>query len=122
MISFLLGLSTLFLVVLCLFIILVILMQRPSANAGMGASLGGGAAEAAFGAESTTILNRWTIYMVVAFFVLSFGLYLINIGSLGRGNKTEKGLPAMIVPASLESKQNDFIPGSLTETPKDTQK
>ena len=51
--SILIGLFTLILIIVCLLLVLVILMQRPNANSGMGASLGGGAAEGIFGGETT---------------------------------------------------------------------
>ncbi len=74
--DFLLGIGIVALVLLSLFIILIVLMQRPSANAGMGSSLGGGAAEQAFGAETGNILTRSTIWATIGFFVVSFSLYL----------------------------------------------
>jgi preprotein translocase subunit SecG len=72
-------LVTLFMVILVLtagLMTVVILMQKPSANAGMGAALGGGAAESIFGGETANVLLKYTIWIGVAFFVLSFGLYL----------------------------------------------
>ena len=74
--NFLLGFGIVALVLLCLFIILIILMQRPSANAGMGSALGGGAAEQAFGSETGNILTRATVWATIAFFVISFSLFL----------------------------------------------
>ncbi|MDR2982443.1 MAG: preprotein translocase subunit SecG [Puniceicoccales bacterium] len=66
----------LLLALVCLFAVLAILMQRPSANAGMGAALGGGAAESAFGGDAANVLNKVTYGLITIFFVLSFGLYL----------------------------------------------
>ena len=74
---FLIVFLTIVLILLCALVTLVILMQRPSANAGMGSALGGGAAESAFGGETSKVLRNWTIYGTVAFFVLSFALYLM---------------------------------------------
>jgi preprotein translocase subunit SecG len=74
--NFLIGFGIVALVLLCLFIILIILMQRPSANAGMGSALGGGAAEQAFGAETGNILTKATVWSTIAFFVISFTLVL----------------------------------------------
>ena len=76
MATFLIALFSVILVLICLFVTLLVLMQKPSANSGMGAALGGGAAEQAFGGEATNVLTRGTIYAIIAFFVLSFGLYL----------------------------------------------
>lgn len=74
--SILLTIFSLILVILCLFIGLIVLMQRASSNAGMGSALGGGAAESAFGGETANVLTRLTIWSIVIFFVLSMGLYM----------------------------------------------
>lgn len=93
----------------CLFVTLLVLMQKPSANSGMGAALGGGAAEQAFGGEATNVLTRGTIYAIIAFFLLSFGLYLgtlansqprevpsegASISKLTEGEVVEEKIPA----------------------------
>ena len=74
--SILIGLFTLILIIVCLLLVLVILMQRPNANSGMGASLGGGAAEGVFGGETTNVLTKTTVKLCVLFFAISAGLYL----------------------------------------------
>jgi len=77
---FLIGLFTVLLLLVTLFMIMVILMQRPRSDSGLGAALGGGgAAESAFGAETATVLTKTTIYCVIFFFVASFGLYLAHM-------------------------------------------
>jgi preprotein translocase subunit SecG len=74
--EFLLYTGALVLGFVCLLTVLVILMQRPSANAGMGASLGGGAAESAFGGEAGNVLTKATTILIITFLVLSLGLFL----------------------------------------------
>jgi preprotein translocase subunit SecG len=74
--DFLLYASVVALFLVCILVVLVILMQRPSANAGMGAALGGGAAETVFGGESANVLSKMTTTLTVILFILSFGLYL----------------------------------------------
>lgn len=54
-------------------------MQKPSANAGMGAALGGGAAESAFGGEASNVLTRWTVYGIIAFFIITLFLTLAQV-------------------------------------------
>lgn len=49
----LLGILTFVLILVSLFLVLIVLMQK-SKDGGMGATLGGGAAEAAFGADTPT--------------------------------------------------------------------
>ena len=89
--DFLLYASVVALFLVCLLVVLVILMQRPSANAGMGAALGGGAAETVFGGESANVLSKMTTTLTVILFVLSFGLYL---GFVAREKPTIKALDA----------------------------
>jgi len=89
--DFLLYASVVALFLVCLLVVLVILMQRPSANAGMGAALGGGAAETVFGGESANVLSKMTTTLTVILFILSFGLYL---GFVAREKPTVKALDA----------------------------
>ncbi len=86
MATFLIALFSVVLVLVCLFVTLLVLMQKPSSNSGMGAALGGGAAEQAFGGEAGNVLTRGTIYAIIAFFVLSFALYLGTLSTVGGGD------------------------------------
>jgi preprotein translocase subunit SecG len=45
----------------------------------MGAAMGGGMAEATFGADTGNVLSKATINAAIVFFVLSFALYLGRI-------------------------------------------
>lgn len=113
--DFLLYASVVALFVVCILVVLIILMQKPSANAGMGAALGGGAAETVFGGESANVLSRMTTTLTVILFVLSFGLYL---GFVARERKTPTALgvsetaPASAVPATAPA-----APASTTSAP-----
>ena len=91
MATFLIALFSVVLVLVCLFVTLLVLMQKPSSNSGMGAALGGGAAEQAFGGEAGNVLTRGTIYAIIAFFVLSFALYLGTLSTVGGGGGEEDG-------------------------------
>ncbi len=111
--DFLLYASVVALFLVCVLVVLVILMQRPSANAGMGAALGGGAAETVFGGESANVLSKMTTTLTVILFILSFGLYL---GFVAREKPTVKALdatataPAAPAPASAPSAQPKTAP------------
>ena len=98
--SILLNLLTAVLILVSLFLVLVVLAQK-SKDGGMGAALGGGAAEAAFGAETSNVLSKSTIYAAILFFVLAFTLYLGRIyerkhAAAEAGN----ALPSIAVPAT----------------------
>src|SRR5258707_6628731 len=97
--SLLLGILTFILILVSLFLILVVLAQK-SKDGGMGAALGGGAAEAAFGAETGNVLSKSTIYAAVVFFVLAFMLYLGRIYERKHASMIEgNALPAIAAPA-----------------------
>ena len=67
----LIGLLTAVLVVVCIFLILLVLMQLPKKDAGAGLAFGGAATDALFGSGSGNFLTKATKYSVGAFFVLA---------------------------------------------------
>lgn len=97
--SIVIGILTFVLILLSLFIVLVVLAQK-SKDGGVGAALGGGAAEAAFGAETGNVLSRATINASIAFFILSFALYLGHIYQRKQAAATGGSLPNITVPAA----------------------
>jgi preprotein translocase subunit SecG len=66
-------------VLLCVFMIFVILLQ-PGKDAGMGATLGGGAATSAFGGRgAVTFLSKVTAICATLFFLTSLGLSFVGM-------------------------------------------
>lgn len=76
--SILLGILTFVLIIVSVFLVLIVLAQKTK-DGGMGAVLGGGAAEAAFGADTANVLTKGTKYLAILFFTLAFALYLGRI-------------------------------------------
>jgi preprotein translocase subunit SecG len=72
--SFIAGILTVFLVINCILLVLLILMQLPKKDAGVGLAFGGGAADALFGAGSGNVLTKVTKWATVVFFVLALFL------------------------------------------------
>ncbi len=70
-------------VIVCLLMILLILMQRPKQE-GLGAAFGGGVTDQVFGARTTNVLQRGTVYLGSMFFILSLALAVL----IGQNNKT----------------------------------
>lgn len=97
--SILADILTIVLVLLSLFLILVVLMQRGNANGGMGAAMGGGMAEAALGAETSSVLTKVTRNTAIVYFVMVFGLGLAYI-YIHHAEKTaeENALPEFAAP------------------------
>lgn len=98
--SIVLGILTFILILVSVFLVLIVLMQK-SKDGGIGSALGGGAAEAAFGADTNNVLVQATKYSAILFFVLAFLLYLGRIYE----RKAEKGaaggaLPTISAPAA----------------------
>jgi preprotein translocase subunit SecG len=64
-------------VLVSVLMVLVILMQRPKSE-GLGAAFGGGVTENIFGAQTTNVLVKFTTWLAGIFFVLTFGLSVLN--------------------------------------------
>jgi preprotein translocase subunit SecG len=97
--SIVLGILTFLLILVSVFLVLVVLMQK-SKDGGMGAALGGGAAEAAFGADTGNVLSQATKYLAILFFVLGFALYLGRLYEYNHAKAAAgSALPAMAAPA-----------------------
>lgn len=96
--SILLGILTFVLIIVSVFLVLVVLAQK-SKDGGMGAALGGGAAEAAFGAETANVLTRATKYSAILFFALAFLLYLGRIYERKTAAAAGGALPTIAAPA-----------------------
>lgn len=97
--SILVGLFTLLLIIVSVFLVLIILMQKSKSDGGMGAAMGGGMAEATFGADTGNVLTKATRYASIVFFVVSFMLYLGHL-QLRKSSAAEHALPQ--VPAQVE--------------------
>lgn len=70
---------TFFLVLDCLFLGLLVLMQLPKKEAGLGgAAFGGGAVDALIGAGAGNVLTKATKYSAIVFFVLIVSLSLLH--------------------------------------------
>ena len=96
------GFFTILLILVSIFLILIVLMQRASANSGMGSALGGGAAESALGGEAGNILTKLTVKGTVIFFVVAFGLYLGQLASYDNAERSGIVVP-VIEPDSEEA-------------------
>jgi len=122
--SFIVGILTFLLIVVCAALILLILVQLPKKDAGAGLAFGGGAADALFGAGSGNALTKITKWATVVFVVLTVFLGSLEV-KLHNGNQTEfeqgveqqqqiQGSPQMQTPAS--SSQSPSSPAA-TPTP-----
>lgn len=80
-------------VVICLLMSVLILMQRPKQE-GLGAAFGGGVTDQVFGARTTNVLQRGTVYLGSLFFILAITLSIL---------------------VSKQSKKNSLLENTTTE-------
>ena len=66
LLPFLLGVHGL----VCVLLVLVVLMQLPRSE-GLGAAFGGSVTENMFGAQTTNVLAKFTVWLGIAFFALT---------------------------------------------------
>jgi preprotein translocase subunit SecG len=114
-------------VIVCLLMALLILMQRPKQE-GLGAAFGGGVTDQVFGARTTNVLQRGTVYLGSLFFILSLVLAIL-IGKQSKqrsllepekaGAKVEKVAPGetVVVPEPEPKSLADELPAEDTPVP-----
>ena len=118
--SILLGVLTFILILISLVLILLVLMQKAKSDGGVGAALGGGMTESAFGADTNNVLSKSTINMTIAFFVLSFVLYLGHIYQRNHAVTNEDSLPSIFAPAAIESSSDAASTEPVVVVPTET--
>ena len=74
-------------VAVCLLLCLVVLMQRPKQE-GLGAAFGGGMTDQAFGARTTDVLQKGTVYLGTALFIITFVISVL-VGSESRNSSID---------------------------------
>ena len=74
----LIGFLTAIMILVCLFLILLVLMQLPKKEAGVGLAFGGAATDALFGSGSGNFLTKATKYSVGLFFVLAVVISILQ--------------------------------------------
>jgi preprotein translocase subunit SecG len=98
--SIILGILTFILILISIFLTLVVLAQKAKSDGGMGAAMGGGMAEATFGAETGNVLSKATINAAIAFFVLSLVLFLGRVYQRKHLAESGAALPTIAAPAA----------------------
>ena len=89
LLGFFIGLLTVVMVLICAFLILLVLVQLPKKEAGMGQAFGGAATDALFGAGSGNALTKMTKWSAGIFFALAILLTVLanyRSTSTGGGN------------------------------------
>jgi preprotein translocase subunit SecG len=110
LLSFFTGLLTAVLVLDCLFLLLLILIQLPKKEAGLGQAFGSSTTDALFGAGSGTALTKMTKYAAIIFFILTFTVAILN------GHQARKGRASGLREAMDKAKQTASQTSATTET------
>jgi preprotein translocase subunit SecG len=117
------GILTVFLILDCLFLMLLVLVQLPKKEAGMGQAFGGAATDALFGAGSGNALTKMTKYATVVFFALTLGVTILNAhqarskkSSFERTLQSVKEAPAALPPAATKPTDSSVMPTNMPGT------
>lgn len=97
-------------VLVSLFIVLLVLMQRPK-NEGLGAAFGGGMTDNLFGAQTTNVLQTMTRWLGGLFFALTLLLSFLYVKQTAQKSGVQKRLseaPA-VVPATPPSAASEPV-------------
>src|SRR5271155_3684073 len=92
------------LAIVCILLTLVVLMQRPK-NEGLGAAFGSGMTENIFGAQTTTVLTKATVYLGGILFGVTLIITILvarqsserRVGLLENELKSTKPAPTAVV-------------------------
>lgn len=109
----LIGILTVVEVLVCLLLILIVLMQRPRQE-GLGASFGDSMTSQVWGAQTTNVLQKFTVYLAVLLFALTLALAVLTAREQAPeksklfGDKPAEPPPAPAAPAT---------PGPISATP-----
>ena len=83
----------------CAFMGLVIMMQR-SKQEGLGAAFGGGFTESIWGAQTSNVLVKATVWAAIIFFILSIVLARLYTSTAATYNQTSPVLQELTQPAA----------------------
>jgi preprotein translocase subunit SecG len=118
--TFLIVLLTIFLVLNCLLLMLLVLIQLPKKEAGAGLAFGGGATDALFGAGSGNVLTQITKWSAGFFFGLALILSVLNSHANRSGSALSRELakPAPVSTTTAPTPATPTAPSApVTPTP-----
>ena len=110
------GILTAVEVIVCLLLILVVLMQRPRQE-GLGASFGDAAASQVWGAQTTNVLQKFTVYLAI----FLFGLTILLAVLVSRHQNGSKG-KSLFGDAKPEAAAPAAAPAAASDGDKDKEK
>ena len=110
-------LLVIFYVLVCIFLILVVLLQQGK-GADMGASFGAGASQTLFGSDgSGNVLTKATAWLVALFFATSFGLAILATQKSASVTELDLAIPAAVETPVEEAVVEEELPVLEDEIP-----
>jgi preprotein translocase subunit SecG len=103
----------------CLFMGLVIMMQR-SKQEGLGAAFGGGFTDSVWGAQTSNVLVKATVWAAIIFFVLSISLarlYTTRAAMIEEGSPVQQELQKPVAPPVTTQAVLPGVPTNSTGAP-----
>lgn len=105
-------------IIICLLLVAAVLMQLPRSE-GLGAAFGGGMTENLFGAQTTHVLTKFTVWLGVGFFVVTLALAIAYSHLEPTGSQFEKELLQGQKPVEEAHPQPTATPASASQQPSD---
>jgi preprotein translocase subunit SecG len=99
--SILINILIAFHLLVCLLMVGVVLMQRPK-NEGLGAAFGGGMTENIFGAQTTHVLQKFTVWLGIVFFAITLTLAMLYARNSAGETGIQRELLSQPVPVAEE--------------------
>ena len=110
MAAFFIGLLSVLLGLVSVLIVLIVLMQRPKQE-GLGAAFGGGMTDQMFGAQTTNVLQKGTVYLAVMFFVFALVISVLTAKTARDPSDTIEELKKGESPVAVEPEKIDPLTG-----------
>lgn len=122
--SLIIGVLTALLVLTCLFLGLLVLIQLPKKEAGIGTAFGGGMTDSILGAGSGNVLTAATRYAAATFLVLALGLSILKTREANAGKskfeqelkKAAASMPAPEAKKALTPATTNLVIGATNKT------
>ena len=103
-------------ILVCILLTLLVLMQKPRSE-GLGAAFGGNFTDSIFGAQTSDVLTKGTIWLGGIFMALTLILALLYSHRQMGGNKLQEELTKPVTPALTNSVSTNAPTASLPATP-----
>jgi len=100
-------------ILVCILLTLLILMQKPRSE-GLGAAFGGGFTDSIFGAQTSDVLTKGTIWLGSTFMVLTLVLALLYSHRQTAGPKLQEELAKPVAAAT-----NNLVTNAVAPSPAD---